>query len=80
MQINKDKAVYGQARQLGEYLLLDALHRSLMQTSQIGSAAIVVDAKNESAQSFCLRYGFIQLPDHSKRLFLPMKTIETLFE
>ncbi len=64
---------------LGEFLLMDALHRSLSQSREIGSVAVVVDAKNEQAQCFYRLYGFIQFPDHLSRLFLPMKSIEMLF-
>jgi hypothetical protein len=41
--------------------------------------AVVVDAKDEVANSFYRKYGFLELPDHPKRLFLPMKTVEQMF-
>jgi predicted GNAT family N-acyltransferase len=66
-------------QKIGEFLLMDALHRSLSLNRQIGSIAMVVDGKNEQARSFYMRYGFIQFPDRPSRLFLPMKTIEMLF-
>ena len=66
-------------RKLGEFLLLDALRRSLDQSKQVGSTAVVVDAKNEAALSFYLKFGFIQFVDDPYRLFLPMSTIEKLF-
>jgi len=64
---------------LGEFLLLDALERSLLQSRRIGSVAVVVDAKDEQARYFYRRYGFIQFPDHPSRLFLPMKRMSMLF-
>ncbi len=67
-------------RGLGEMLLMDALHRSLMLSEQIASAAVIVDAKNDQARRFYLKHGFVELPGVSGRLFLPMKTIEQLFQ
>jgi predicted GNAT family N-acyltransferase len=63
---------------MGEYLLLDALNRALMGSRQVASWAVVVDAK-AGARSFYLKHDFIPLPASPDRLFLPMKTIETLF-
>jgi hypothetical protein len=42
--------------------------------------AVVVDALDESAVSFYERYQFIRFPERPYRLFLPMKTIGTMFE
>ncbi len=64
---------------LGERLLMDALHRALESSKQVASAAVVVDAKDERAFAFYKRYGLIALPNVSRRLFLPMGTIEKLF-
>ena len=66
-------------QKLGEFLLLDALHRSLIQSRQVASAALIVDAKDEAAHKFYERYDFLALPGIPDRLFLPMKTIEKLF-
>lgn len=63
---------------LGEILLLDALRRSLEQSDQIGSAAVVVDAKNVEAVKFYESYGFIPFLDDALRLFLPMGVIAGL--
>lgn len=65
-------------RGLGEFLLLDALARSLQQSARIASAAVVVDAKDEVARRFYQRYGFMSLSDDPRRLFLPMKTVARL--
>jgi len=64
---------------VGELLLMDALHRSLEMSRQIASAAVIVDAKDERAREFYRRYNFIDLPNVDRRLFLPMGTIEQLF-
>jgi ribosomal protein S18 acetylase RimI-like enzyme len=65
---------------LGELLLMDALYRSLSLSKQIASAAIIVDAKNDRAMSFYRKYGFLDLPSIPGRLFLPMATVEQLFQ
>ena len=64
----------------GEVLLMDALHRSLLLSKQIASAAVVVDAKDDRAMSFYRKYGFLELPSIPGRLFLPMATVERLFQ
>lgn len=64
---------------LGEFLLLDALHRALQHSKSVASFAVVVDAKDENATHFHLKYGFLPLVATPNRLFLPMATIETLF-
>lgn len=66
-------------RKLGQRLLMDALKRSLDSSSQVASAAVVVDAKDSSAEAFYQKYGFVKLPNVERRLFLPMATIEQLF-
>ena len=67
-------------RGIGKFLLMDALHRAWLQSQHIASLAIVVDAKDESARQFYLRYDFLSFPDRPNRLFLPMKTVEQLFQ
>ncbi|MCB9823358.1 GNAT family N-acetyltransferase [Candidatus Nomurabacteria bacterium] len=64
---------------LGKLLLIDALKRSLEVSGVIGSMAVIVDPIDENAVKFYDKYGFISLPD-SKKMFLPMKTIELLFK
>jgi ribosomal protein S18 acetylase RimI-like enzyme len=65
---------------LGELLLMDALHRSFTLSRQIASAAVIVDAKDDRAMSFYRKYGFLELPSIPGRLFLPMATVEQLFQ
>lgn len=60
---------------LGQHFLMDALSRSLRQSSEIGSALVIVDAKDAKAREFYEHYGFIAFPEHTLRLFLPMATI-----
>lgn len=60
-------------------ILIDALKRSYEIAKTIGSVAVVVDPIDQDAEGFYTKYGFIKLPD-SRKMFLPMKTINQLFE
>ncbi len=66
-------------RGLGRHLLMDALRRALLHTTEVASWAVIVDAKDDTARQFYLQYGFISLRDAPRRLFLPMATIAELF-
>ena len=72
-----DQACKGQG--LGQFLLLDALYRSLQAAASIAAMAVVVGAKDAAAAAFYQRYGFVQLSASEGRLFLPMKTVAALF-
>ena len=63
---------------VGELLPIGALKQALDHSQRIASMAVVVDAKDEPAKTFYMKYGFLELPDHPNRLFLPMKTIEQM--
>jgi len=69
-----DRSWQGQG--LGERLLIDAVFRSL--ASEIGSYAVVVDARDEAAARFYRRYGFMPLGRSEHRMFLPMATVARL--
>ncbi len=62
----------------GKYLLVDALKRIVLLSRQIGSAAVVVDVKDDKAMKFYLKNGFMPFRENTERLFLPMKTISAL--
>ena len=64
---------------VGELLLMGALQHALDHGKAIASIGVVTDAKDEAAVQFYKSYGFIELPGHPSRLFLPMKTIEEMF-
>jgi predicted GNAT family N-acyltransferase len=66
-------------QRIGETLLMDALRRSWELSKQVASAGVIVDAKDEPAREYYRRYGFLDLPQVERRLFLPMGTIEQLF-
>lgn len=67
-----------QGEKIGEHLLVDALKRSLSISNQIGINAVVVDAKDNHAAKFYMRYGFIEIPSNKLKLFLPINTIKLL--
>ena len=72
-----DKRLQGQGA--GEYLLMNALHRSLQASRQVAAVAVIVDAKDEDAVAFYRHYEFVPFKDQAARMFLPMGTIEKLF-
>jgi predicted GNAT family N-acyltransferase len=65
---------------LGALLLMDALNRALQHSRELASAGVVVDAKDAAALAFYKKYGFLELPRVERRLFLPMGTVEQLFQ
>ncbi|GAA3102585.1 hypothetical protein GCM10010520_54660 [Rhizobium viscosum] len=65
-------------RGYGRFLLADALYRSLR--SEIASFAVIVDAKDDGARQFYERESFLPLPQQPMKLFLPMASIEELFQ
>jgi GNAT superfamily N-acetyltransferase len=71
-----DHTVQGQG--LGALLLVDALRRSLQISEQIGIRAVEVDALDDAARSFYLKFGFRSLLDDPRHLFLPMHEIRKL--
>lgn len=73
-----DKSMQG--RGLGEELLVDALKKAVRLSTEVGIFAVRVDALNDKAKSFYLKYGFIAFQEQARSLFLPMKTILKTFE
>jgi GNAT superfamily N-acetyltransferase len=71
-----DHTVQGQG--LGALLLVDALRRSLQISEQVGIRAVEVDALDDAARSFYLKFGFRSLLDDPRHLFLPMHEIRKL--
>ena len=78
-QLAVDKHYQGQG--LGKITLIQALEYLWRVNQHLTAYAVVVDCLNQSAQNFYQQFGFELLDeDNSKtRLFLPMKTIEQLF-
>ena len=68
-----------QGQKLGTLLLADALHRGWRASAQIASVGVVAEAINDGARAFYLHHEFMPLPDHSRKLFMPMQTIAAAF-
>jgi hypothetical protein len=65
---------------MGEILLADALKKARNSAATVASWAVVVDAKDNQAIAFYKRYGFLEFPNTSNRLFLPTNTVRELFQ
>jgi ribosomal protein S18 acetylase RimI-like enzyme len=64
-----------QDRGVGSWLLRSALQRALDISASVGIFTVLVDAIDDTAKGFYLKYGFIPLQDHALTLFLPLATI-----
>ncbi|AWC24825.1 MULTISPECIES: GNAT family N-acetyltransferase [Hyphomicrobiales] len=61
---------------LGADLLSDALRRIALASQSIGIGAVMVQAKDDAARRFYLRCAeFIEYPEDSRTLFLPIETV-----
>ena len=60
---------------IGRTLLIHALHTAWGASQVIGSAGVLVDAKDEAARRFYQHFNFLPLDGAPNSLFLPMKTI-----
>jgi len=72
------------AKGVGQFLLLDALRRSLEHSKSIGAMAIVVHAKDRQAAQFYQQFGFEPFKENplntpQNALFLAMQHIASLF-
>lgn len=72
-----DKTHHG--KKLGEFLLMDALYRLLTISDEIGLFAVIVDAKNNNARGFYMKYGFQSFLDDNNRLVLSIKAIKKAY-
>ncbi|KGF68796.1 GNAT family acetyltransferase [Hoeflea sp. BAL378] len=67
-------------RGLGADLLSDALRRIAVASLSIGMAAVLVQAKDDAAKRFYMACAeFLEYPDDSRMLFLPMDTVIAAF-
>jgi GNAT superfamily N-acetyltransferase len=64
-----------QGRRIGAGLLKDALQRVAQVSKAVGSRALIVHAIDRNATAFYVKYGFIEFPQASQTLFLPIDTI-----
>jgi GNAT superfamily N-acetyltransferase len=63
---------------LGSRLLIDSLQRIELLAEQVGIRAVEVDAIDDSARNFYLKFGFVPLLDDPRHLFLAMSTLRQL--
>jgi len=70
-----DKAFQG--RGLGELLLVDALMRARRVTVEAGGIGLFVDAIDERAAEYYVRFGFAPAPDNPLLLLLPVAGLFT---
>jgi len=70
-----DRRYRGQ--RFGELMIMDAFSRTLR--SEIATYAFVVDAKDETAESFYKAFQFLPLGEAGHRFFIPMAEIAKLF-
>lgn len=76
LAVSRDHA----GRGLGADLLSDALRRIALASQSIGIGAVLVQAKDEAAKRFYLRCAeFIEYPEDSRTLFLPIETVVAAF-
>ena len=68
-----------QGKGLGRELLVNALSRIVRASKEIGIYAVRVDAIDDKAKQFYLKYEFISFEDSPLSLFLPLKTIKQEF-
>ena len=73
-----DKSVEGQG--LGSRLLIDALQRIHEVSEELAIKVVLVDAIDEEAKAYYLRFGFLAIPGHDLKLLLPIETVNALFE
>lgn len=65
---------------LGASLLQDAFFRAVQVSLQLGSAAIVVHARDDAVVEFCERFGFTRLQGDEHTLILPMADAVAIIE
>lgn len=76
LAVSRDHAGKG----LGADLLSDALRRIAVASQSIGIGAVLVHAKDDAARRFYTRCAeFIEYPEDSRTLFLPIETVVAAF-
>jgi GNAT superfamily N-acetyltransferase len=67
-------------RGLGDDMLSDALRRIAVASQSIGIGAVLVHAKDDAAKRFYMKCAeFIEYPQDSRTLFLPIETVVAAF-
>lgn len=65
---------------IGRWILTEALIKAVEVSKSVGLFAVLVDAIDDKAKSFYLKYGFIPLNGHPMSLFLPLATIKAAMD
>jgi GNAT superfamily N-acetyltransferase len=65
-----------QGKGVGEQMLFHAMWNVGQVDAIIGAVLLLVDAKDEAAKRFYLKYGFIELPDRHLTLILPIARVK----
>jgi GNAT superfamily N-acetyltransferase len=65
-----------QRQGVGELLLFHAMWNVGQVDTIVGAVALLVDAKDEAARRFYLKYGFVEFPDRPLNLFLPIARVK----
>jgi GNAT superfamily N-acetyltransferase len=68
-----------QKQGLGKCMIINAIKRVITISEHAGVIGLFVDAKNEDAKKYYLKFGFIPLPDHLLELFLPLATLLQMY-
>jgi predicted N-acetyltransferase YhbS len=75
-RLARDEAFRGHG--IGDRLMQDALARAFAGSAEVGSVAMITDAKDEHAAAFYRAFGFLALTGN--RLYLPMTKIVQLLQ
>jgi GNAT superfamily N-acetyltransferase len=76
LAVNRDHAAKG----IGADILSDALRRIAVASQSIGIGAVLVHAKDDAAKRFYMKCAeFIEYPEDSRTLFLPIETVVAAF-
>lgn len=70
---------HNQGNGIGEQLLLNAMERSVAISENAGVVGLFVDAKNDAAAGYYIKYGFIPTENDPLVLFLTMASIRQSF-
>jgi len=68
-----------QRQGIGGMLLADALKRAWQADRTVPVQAVIVHAKDERAVDFYRNHGFLSFPQQPLHLFLPMRSIASMF-
>lgn len=64
----------------GKYLLMNAMERSVRISKDAGLVGMFVDAKDNDASTYYMKFGFIPTENNHLILYMPIATIRRAFE